>query len=75
MYFKHKYILMYARLAVSGDRTVVQSRKDLVLVGRDNMKYVYDVKMVKSLGGNIFDPSFVFCIAELVGKGYKGGTK
>ena len=48
MYFKHKYVLMYARLAVSGDRTVVQSRKDLVLVERDDMKYVHDVKMVRS---------------------------
>ena len=49
-YFEHKSLLKYTRVARTQDRVEVKSMIDLVLVKKDMLSYVQDMRAVRGVG-------------------------
>ena len=49
-YFKHRILHKYTRVAKSQDGVEIKSMVDLVLVKRDMLRYVQDVRTVRGMG-------------------------
>ena len=49
-WFKHRNLHTYTRVARGQDRVELKSMIDLVLVKRDRLHYVQDVKAVRGMG-------------------------
>ena len=49
-YFKHRSLHTYTRVARDQDRVEVKSMIDLMLVKRDMLRYVQDVRAVRGMG-------------------------
>ena len=65
-YFEHKNIHKYTRIGKARDREV-RSMIDLILVKRDMLKYLCDVKVVRGLSGDLSDHLIVLCKIRLIG--------
>ena len=63
-YFKHRSIHRYTR---GQDRVKIKSMIDLVLVKRDMLRYVQDVRVVRGMERDLSDRYFVLCKIRLVG--------
>jgi hypothetical protein len=66
-FFDHKSVHKYTRVGKSRDGTEVKSMIDLVLVKKDMLKYVMDVKSVRGLRMGISDHYIVLCKIKFVG--------
>src|SRR5678815_16083 len=71
-FFKHKSIHKYTRVGVGRDGIEVKSMIDSVLVKKEMLKYVFDVKSVRGLGMGLSDHYFVLCKIKLVGAWMEG---
>ena len=54
-YFKHRSLHKYTRVARGQDGVDVNSMIDLVLVKKDMLRYVQDLKAVRGMGGDLSD--------------------
>ena len=66
-FFKHKSIHKYTRVGVGRDGIEVKSMIDLVLVKKEMLKYMLDVKSVRCLEMGLSDHYVVLCKIKLVG--------
>ena len=66
-YFKHISLHKYKRVARGQDGVEVKSTIDLVLVKRDMLRYLQDVKAVRGMGRGLSDHHVVLCKVRLVG--------
>ena len=71
-YFNYKNVHTYTRMVRGRGGMEVMSMIDLVLVKRDTLKHVHNVKTVEGMGQGILDHSVVLCNVMLVGTGIKG---
>ena len=60
-YFEHRSLHMYTRVARSQDGGEVKSMIDLVLVKKDMLCYVHDVRAVRGMGQGLSDHHVVLC--------------
>ena len=67
IYFKHRSEHKYTRVAGSRDGVEIKSMIDLVLVKRDMLRYVQDVRAVRRMGRGLSDHYVVLCKVRLVG--------
>ena len=65
-YFEHSSLHKYTRVARVHDIVEVKSMKDLVLVKKDMLHYVQDVRAVRGMGRNLSDHHIVVCKVGLV---------
>ena len=49
-YFEHKSLHNYTRVAMGQDRMEIKSIIDLLMVKRDMLRYVQDVRAVRGMG-------------------------
>ena len=49
-YFKHRSLHKYTRVANAQDGVEIKSMVDLVLVKRDMLRYVKDMRVVRGMG-------------------------
>ena len=66
-YFKHRSLHKYTRVARGLDGVEIKSIIDLVLVKRDILRYVQDVRAVKGIGRGLSDHHVLLCKVRLVG--------
>ena len=66
-YFKHRSLHRYTRVARSQDGMEITIRIDLVLVKRDMLRYVQDVRAVRGIGRGLSDHHVVLCKVRLLG--------
>ena len=66
-YFEHKSLHKYTRVAREQDGIEVKSMIDLVLVKKDMLHYVQDVRVVRRIGRALSDYHIVLCKERLVG--------
>ena len=66
-YFEHKSLHKYTRVAMGQDGVQVKSMIDLVLVKKDMLRLVQDVRAVRGMGRSISDLDVVLCKIWLVG--------
>ena len=66
-YFKHRSLHKYTRVPKGQDGVAIKSMIDLVLVKRDILRYVQDVRMVRGMGRCLSDHHVVMCKVRLVG--------
>ena len=66
-YFEHKSLHKYILMARDQDRAEVKSIVDLVLVKKDILHYVQDVRAVRVMGQDLSDHYVVLCKVRLVG--------
>ena len=66
-FFAHKSIHLYTRVKEKADGRVERSMIDFVLVKKEMLKYVMDVKVVRGLSMDISDHIVVLCKIKLVG--------
>ena len=66
-HFKHKSLHNYARVARGQDGVKIKSLIDLVLMKRDMLRYVQDVRAVRRMGRGTSDLHVVLCKVRLVG--------
>ena len=66
-YFKHRSFHKYTRVARGRDGVEIKSMIDLVLVKRDMLRYVQDVRAVRGMGPGLSDYHVVLCTVRLVG--------
>jgi hypothetical protein len=66
-FFSHKNVHKYTRVGVDRDGNEVKSMIDLVLVKKEMLRYVLDVKSIRGLGMGISDHYVVLCKIRLVG--------
>ena len=66
-YFKHRSLHKYTRVARGQDGVDVNSMIDLVLVKKDMLRYVQDLKAVRGMGGDLSDPYVLLYKVNLVG--------
>ena len=66
-YFKHTSVHKYTRPARGRGGVEIKSMIDLVLVKRDILRYVQDVRTVRGMGRGLSDHYNVLCKARLVG--------
>ena len=66
-YYEHKNLHKYTRVAKSQDGVEVKSMIDLVLVKKDILRFVQDMRSVKEMGRGISDHYVVLCKVRLVG--------
>ena len=57
----------YTRVAEGRDGVEIKSMIDLVLVKRDMLRYVQDVRAVRGMGCSLSDHYVVLCKVRLVG--------
>ena len=60
-YFKHRSLHNYTRVARGRDSVEIKSMIDLVLVKRDMLQYVQDVRVVRGMGHGLSDQHLVLC--------------
>ena len=65
--FKNRSLHRYTRVARDRDGVEIKSMIDLVLVKRNMLRYVQDVRMVRGIGRGLSDHYFVLCKVRLVG--------
>ena len=65
-YFKHRNLHKYTRVARGQDRVELKSMIDLVLVKRDMLSYVQDVRALRGMGRSLSDHHVVLCKIRLV---------
>ena len=68
-YVEHESLLKYTRVARSQYGVEAKSMIDLVLVKRDLLRYVQDVKAVRGIGRGFSDAHVVLCRVRLRGGG------
>ena len=66
-YFAHKSLHKYTRVAEGQDRVEVRSMIYLLLVRKDMLHYVQDVREVRGMGRGLSYPHVVLCKVGLVG--------
>ena len=66
-FFDHKSVHKYTRVGTGRDGTEVKSLIDVVLVKKEMLKYVMDVKSVRGMGMGISDHYIVLCKIKFVG--------
>ena len=66
-YFKHISLHNYTRVARSREGVEIKSMIDLLLVKRDMLRYVQDMRAVKGIGRDLSDHHVVLCKVRLVG--------
>ena len=66
-FFAHKSIHQYTRVKEKADGRVERSMIDFVLVKKEMLKYVMDVRVVRGLSMDISDHIVVLCKIKLVG--------
>ena len=66
-YFKPKSLHKYIRVARGQDRLEVKNIIDMVLVKRDMLRYVQDMRAVREEGCDLSDHHAVLCKVRLVG--------
>ena len=74
-YFKHIRLHKYTRVARSQDGVEVKSMINLVLVKRDMMRYVQDVREVRGMGRSLSDHHDILCKVRLVVKRWLRGER
>ena len=67
MYFEHSSLHKYTRVTRGQDRVEVKSMIDLVLVKRDILNYMQDVRAFRGMGKGLSDHHVVLCKVRLVG--------
>ena len=67
IYFKHRTLHKYTRVTRGRDGVKIKSMIDLVLVKRDVLRYVQDVRAVRGMGCGLSDHHVVLCKVRLVG--------
>ena len=65
MYFKHRSFCNYSRVAIGQGRMEVMSMINLVVVKRDMLLYVQDVRAVRKRGRGLSDQDVVLCKGRL----------
>ena len=71
IYFKHRSLHKYTRVARGQDEMDMKSMIDLMLVKRDMRRYVQDVRVVRGMGRGLSDHHVVLCKFRLVGASIK----
>ena len=66
-YFKHRCLHKYTRVVRDQDGMEINSMVDLVLVKRDMLRYVQDVRAVRWMGRGLSDHHIVLCKVRLEG--------
>ena len=66
-YLKHRSLHKYTRVARGQEGMVVKSMKDLVLVKKDILRYVQDVRVVRGMDRGLSDHHVLLCKVKLVG--------
>ena len=66
-YFKHRSVHNYTRVVRGKDGVKIKSMIDLVLVKRDMVRYVQDVRAVIGIGRDLSYPHVVLCKIRVVG--------
>ena len=66
IYFKHRSMHKYTRLAKEQDGVELKSMIGLVLVKRDVLRYVQDARTVKGMGRGLSDHHIVLCKVRLL---------
>ena len=66
-YFEHRSLLNYTKTARVQDRVEVKSMIELVLVKKDLLSYVQDVRAVRGIGRSLSDYHVVLCKVRLLG--------
>ena len=66
-FFDHKSVHKYTRVGTDRNGNEVKSLIDLVLVKKEMLKYVMDVKAVRGMGMGISDNYIVLCKIVFVG--------
>ena len=66
-YFKHRSLYKYTKMARGLDGAEIKSMIDLVLVKRDILLYVQDVRAMRELGRGLSDHYVVLCKVRLIG--------
>ena len=67
MWVTHRSLHKYTRVTKGRDSVEIKSMKDLVLVKRDMLRYVQDVRAVRGMGLGLSDHHVVLCKVGLVG--------
>ena len=65
-YFKHRSLHKYTRVGRDQDRVEENSMKALVLVKRDILCYVQDVRAVRGMGQSLSHHHVVLCKIRLI---------
>ena len=60
-YFKHRSVQKYTRVAKGQGGVKTKSMIDLVLVKRDMLRYVQDVRAVRGMGHDLSNHYVVLC--------------
>ena len=66
-YFKHRNLHKYSRVASGRVGVEIKSMIDQVLVKRDMLRYVQDVRVVRGMRRSLLDHHVVLCKVRLVG--------
>ena len=66
-YFKHRSLHKYIKVARGRECVEIKSMIDLVLVKRDMVRYVQDMRTVSGIGRGLSDHHVVQCKVRLVG--------
>ena len=66
-YFKNRSLYKYTRVARGQHGVEVESMIDLVLVKRDMLRYMQEVRMVRRIRRGLSDHHVVLCEVRLVG--------
>ena len=67
IYFEHRRLYKYTRMATGKDGVEVKSMIDLALVTRDLLRNVQDVRAVRIIGRDLSNHHVVLCKVRLVG--------
>ena len=70
-YLEHKNLHKYTRVTRNQDGVEVKSMVDLVLVKKDMLHFVQDVRTVRGMGQGISDHYVVLCKVRLVATSIK----
>ena len=70
-YFKHSSLHKYTKVTRGQERVEVKCMIDLVLVKRDMLRYVQDVRTMRGMGQGLSDHHMVLCKVRLVGPSIK----
>ena len=71
-YFKHIRLHKYTRVARGRDDMEIKSMIDLVLVKRDMLRYLQDVRVVRGMERDLSNHYVVLCKVRLVGAWISG---
>ena len=66
-YFEHRSLHKYTRVSRGREGVEIKSIIDLVLVKRDMLRHVQDVKVMRGMGRGLSDHYVVLCKVRLVG--------